>query len=141
MPHIPDASEISLHLLDHEEFKDELINLGGTPPEFFDHPELAELFLPLLRNDFKMAESFEFHGEVCRYDGNVTVFLGKDDEATAEQYHGWKDYTSKLCNIIYFNGGHLFLHDEMENIAQFINQTLSVRNYFPSKKMKLSKSS
>jgi surfactin synthase thioesterase subunit len=141
VPHVQSALKRNYHLLDAEEFKEAVINLGGTPPEFFDYPELAELFLPLLRSDFKMAETFVFTGEVCRYDGNITVFVGKEEEGTPAQYHGWKDYTSKLCSLVYFNGGHFFLHNEMESMANVINQTLLAERYVASDKMNLSRRS
>lgn len=127
VPHIPRTTKKDYHLMDYEEFKEEVIKLGGTPKEFFENSELTELFLPVLKNDFRMVDTFQFTGEVCRYNGNITVFLGKDDKETAEQYLGWKDYTTKTCQIIYFNGGHFFIHDEMENMARFMNQTLSAQ--------------
>ena len=110
--------------MDEDEFKREVVNLGGTPKEFFDHPELAKLLLPVLKSDFKMSYDFKAHSDICRYDRDITVFLGKEDEATAAQNDGWKDYTSGLCQVIYFNGGHFFLHDEMEKIASYINLAL-----------------
>ena len=40
VPHLPVSEEKKYHLLSEEDFKDKIINLGGTPPDFFDHPEL-----------------------------------------------------------------------------------------------------
>ena len=123
-PHIPKKNKKTYHLMGAEEFKREIVNLGGTPKEFFEHPELAELLLPVLKNDFKMAHEFKAHSDICRYDGDITVFLGKEDEATPEQNDGWKDYTSQACQVIYFNGGHFFLNGEMERMAAYIKMAL-----------------
>ena len=123
-PHIPEKNKKIYHLMDAAEFEKEIVSLGGTPKEFFEYPGLAELLLPVLRNDFKMSHDFQANSEVCRYDGDITVFLGKEDEVTAKQNDGWKDYTSELCQIVYFNGGHFFIHDEMEKMAFFINLVL-----------------
>lgn len=124
VPHVEKEREIIYHLLNDKEFKTEVIKLGGTPPEFFQHPELAELFLPVLKNDFKMAEKYVFSESIQRYSGDITVLLGKEDVFTAEQCHQWSAYTSGVCKLLYFNGGHFFIHDEMNRISDIINSTL-----------------
>ncbi len=124
VPHVLQEKEIIFHLLDDKEFKKEVIKLGGTPPEFFQHPELEELFLPVLKNDFKMAEKYTFNGAIQRYSKDITVLLGKEDIFTAEQCHEWSNYTSGICKLFYFNGGHFFIHDEMNKISDIINSTL-----------------
>jgi medium-chain acyl-[acyl-carrier-protein] hydrolase len=123
-PHIKISDEKMYHLLEEEEFKKKVIDLGGTPPEFFDHPELLEVFLPLLKNDFKLAETDIHNGEIHPFDCNITVLLGKDEDLTADECDGWKKHTKKLCTIHYFEGGHFFLHDETKQIVRFISNTL-----------------
>jgi medium-chain acyl-[acyl-carrier-protein] hydrolase len=103
---------------------EEVIELGGTPREFFQHAELAGLFLPLLRNDFKIAEMEMEIKEIHPLNNNITVFLGKEDDLTAEECDGWKKHTNQLCSIHYFNGGHFFLHDEVEQLLKMVNNTL-----------------
>jgi surfactin synthase thioesterase subunit len=128
-PHVDRPDEKKYHLMDEKNFKQEVINLGGTPAEFFDHPELVELFLPLLKNDFKLAETNINKGEIHPLDCNITVFLGKDEDLTTDQCDGWKKHTSKLCSIHYFEGGHFFLHNETEQIVRLINNTLLSGTY------------
>lgn len=123
-PHVPNENEKMYHLMDAEELKREVVSMGGKAREFFEYPELMELFLPVLKQDFKMSNAFKAKSEICRYDGDITVFLGKEDESTAKQNDGWKDYTSQLCQLNYFKGGHFFIHDEMEKIVSLINLEL-----------------
>jgi medium-chain acyl-[acyl-carrier-protein] hydrolase len=111
-------------LMTRDEFVKEVIDLGGTSDEFFKHPELLELFLPLLRNDFRLSESENWEDEIVPLDNDITVFLGKDEDLTDEQCTAWKRHTKKICNTHYFNGGHFFIHDETERIAAIINSTL-----------------
>jgi surfactin synthase thioesterase subunit len=112
------------HLLDDDEFRLKVMDLGGTPPEFFDYPELVELFLPLLRNDFRMAET-DVRGErVEPLQQDISVFMGKDDDLTAEECDGWKHCAAGRCTIYYFNKGHFFLHDHTQEIVQIINTIL-----------------
>jgi medium-chain acyl-[acyl-carrier-protein] hydrolase len=123
-PHVKRTDDIKYHLLDEEEFRKEVITLGGTPPEFFDHPELLEVFLPVLKNDFKLAETDIQNGEIHPLDCNITVFLGKEEDLTTEQCDGWKKHTKKLCTMHYFEGGHFFINNETEQIVRLINNTL-----------------
>lgn len=123
-PHVKRPDEKKYHLLEEEEFKKEVINLGGTPPEFFDHPELLEVFLPLLKNDFRLAETDIHNGEIHPLECNISVFLGKDEDLATEQCDGWKKHTKELCSIHYFEGGHFFLHDKTEQIVRLVNNTL-----------------
>ena len=123
-PHVKRHDEKKYHLLDEEEFKKEILSLGGTPRELFDHPELLKVFLPLLKNDFKLAETDVHEGEINPLDCNISVLLGKYDDLTTEQCDGWKKHTKKLCSIHYFEGGHFFLHEKAKQIVRLINNTL-----------------
>ncbi len=116
------------HLMDDTQFKQEVMELGGTPPEFFEYPELVDLFLPLLRNDFRMSET-DIHAEIRPLDLNISVFLGKEDNLTAEECDGWKYHGTRLCSLHYFNKGHFFLHDETEQIVKIINNVLAGNIY------------
>lgn len=124
-PHIKRPDEKRYHLMEESKFKEEVINLGGTPPEFFEHPELLEVFLPVLKNDFKLSETADDHnGMINPLDSNISVFIGKDDDLTTEQCNGWKMHTKKLCSVHYFDGGHFFLHEKTEQMVGIINYTL-----------------
>jgi medium-chain acyl-[acyl-carrier-protein] hydrolase len=123
-PHIQRNDEKKFHLMNDETFKKELIELGGTPPEFFQHPDLLGMFLPLLKNDFKLAETEAQHNAIDPFDVDMTVFLGKDEDLTAAQCDGWKKYTKQICSIHYCEGGHFFLHDKVEQVTRLINQNL-----------------
>jgi len=117
--------KINYHLMGEDEFRKEVLDLGGTPREIFDHPELIELFLPLLRNDFKLAETDLTGQEATSFDCDITVFLGKEDaEITPEQAEGWKRHTKGVCTFHYFNGGHFFIHGETFRITRMISNTL-----------------
>lgn len=124
-PHIERKKSLVYHVLDNATFKQEIIKLGGTPAAIFEHPELEQLFLPLLKNDFKLAETYNFKDGKTLYDGEISVLLGKEDDLTAVQCHEWSNATSGICHVTYFNGGHFFIHHETEKIIQLINAALS----------------
>lgn len=123
-PHIKTEDEKIYHLMDDIQFKKEVIELGGTPPEFFNNSELLKLFLPLLKNDFRITEHATFSEVIRPFDSNITVFLGKDDDLTAEECHGWRVHTKRLCSIHYFEGGHFFLHEQAKDLLRVINNVM-----------------
>jgi surfactin synthase thioesterase subunit len=125
-PYVLGDDEIEYHKLQDEEFKEEVLKLGGTPKEFFEHPELLEVFLPLLKSDFKMAAR-ELNGEeISPLPCDITVLLGKDEELTPEQIDSWKRYTSGNCTIHYFNGDHFFINEKTEEVIEKINNTVQL---------------
>lgn len=124
-PHISKEEEKKYHLMETDVFKREIINLGGTPAEFFDHPELMELYLPLLKNDFKLSETDLFEGTIHPLDCNITVLSGKEDDLADADCEEWRVHTTQECTIHYFDGGHFFIKDYMEGVTTIINNTLS----------------
>lgn len=118
--HIDRPDKVKLHLLDDVSFKKEVIKLGGTPPEFFEYPELMELFLPLLKRDFRIAETYKLNGPIQPFDQDITVFLGKEDDLNTEQCEEWVKHTSNTCRTHYFPGGHFFINEEKDAILRVI---------------------
>jgi surfactin synthase thioesterase subunit len=128
-PHVPRAKDRKIyHRLPDDEFKKEILELGGTPKEFFEHPELLEVLLPTLKNDFKIAETYKFDDQhkdgVTPMEHDITIMIGKDEEVTAGQMFGWRQHSKQLCSLYYFEGEHFFIHEQTEKIAAIINNTL-----------------
>jgi medium-chain acyl-[acyl-carrier-protein] hydrolase len=124
-PHVNRADEKKYHLMNDREFRKEVLELGGTPPEFFDHPELLEVFLPVLKNDFKIAETYIHEAEISPLEHNISIFIGKEDDLTRDQCEGWNEHTKCACNFYYFEGGHFFLQDAIPQIISLINNTVT----------------
>lgn len=119
------SDEKIYHKMPDDVFRKEMFNLGGTPPEFFEHPELVELFLPLIKSDFAVAETRPDYDGFQPIDIDITVFNGTEDDITEEQHQGWKDYTTGNCQMHMYEGDHFFLNQKMEEMAQIINARLS----------------
>lgn len=111
-----------------EEFKEEIKDLGGTPDEFFMHPDLMNLFIPILKNDLVIIENFEHDNDHFKFDFDISVLFGKKEKYTFKEMIGWKDFTDKLCAIYYFEGEHFFINNEYMKIINIINNTLSSNN-------------
>ncbi len=66
--------------------------------------------LPMLKNDFQLADVSFCDREIEPFDFDISVFVGKNEELSSEQIDAWKKHTKGLCVIHHFNGGHFFLN-------------------------------
>ena len=126
-PHVRREDKEPYHTLPHNEFKEKILELGGTPEEFFAHPELTEILLPLLRADFKISWMFTHQfGQVRPLDCDITVLVGKDDDLKLDQIEEWKMHTRRKYMVHRFEGGHFYLNDpgEREKMFAVINEIL-----------------
>lgn len=123
-PQISRDNKRRLHHLSDGEFKKQIKELGGTPKEFFDHPELMELFLPLLKQDFKLTEIYVHPEKDSPLDLNITVLSGKKDEDSPEEVEAFRVHTSKNCDIHYFEGDHFFIFDEPQRVIDIFNNAV-----------------
>ncbi len=124
-PHMPTDQKKKYHLMPDAEFRLEMIELGGTAKEFFEHPELVEVFLPLLRGDLKVNENYEFTEKPGKLNCGITILNGtEDEEVSLEEAEAWREHTDHNCSTYQFAGGHFFINDEAEAIVRIINNSL-----------------
>lgn len=123
-PYVLGNDDEDFYNLPDKEFREVVFKLGGTPREFFESVELLELFMPLLRSDFKLAERKVENKSVVSLPCDITIFLGKDENITPEQADGWKQYTKGVCTIQYFQGGHFFINEQFRVVVKKILSTI-----------------
>ena len=96
--------------LPEQEFIAELRRLNGTPTELLDHPELKELFLPTLRADFEVVETYTHEPEAplaCV----IHAYGGLQDASVpAADLKAWQKQTTGAFKVRMFPGDHFFIH-------------------------------
>lgn len=126
-PHLYDVDKKE-YLLPENEFIDVIKSYGGTPDEFFNDRELLDFFLPMLRSDFKLAESTI--SDVVKdqiYDIDFTVLYGdSENDLTYDEAYEWSKYTRKNFNIHCIRGTHFFINENPDDVLQIVKNTLSV---------------
>jgi medium-chain acyl-[acyl-carrier-protein] hydrolase len=113
-PQWPDDDPVTFNL-PHDEFVQQLRKLNGTPREVLDSPELLEIFLPVIRADFELVDTYEYHpGEPLGCP--ITAYGGLQDvETPAESARAWERQTSSTFTIRMFPGDHFFVRDPKSN--------------------------
>lgn len=110
MPHIPEPNPI-YHLSDTE-FKTELERFEGTPKEVLKNDDLLNFFLPMLRADFTMDETYCVK-EPVPLKCPIIAFGGTEDkEAKEEDVKAWNSYTVNGFRHQMFPGGHFYIKDQ-----------------------------
>lgn len=129
-PHLrstPSDLHVPYRELSHEAFREKVMPLGGTSEELFEQPELMDILLPVLKNDFELAKATGCSRQVHRFDFDISVFAGKEELLTPEEIVGWKAYTNKMCSVYFFQGGHFFVNEVFEDVVKVINEMLAKR--------------
>jgi medium-chain acyl-[acyl-carrier-protein] hydrolase len=109
-PQLPADWPVTYDLPDAE-FVEYLRSLNGTPAEVFDHPELLELMLPLLRADFSVVETYRYLPGPA-LDCPVTAFGGAGDvEVGRAEVEAWAAQTTAAFAARVVPGDHFFLND------------------------------
>jgi len=106
--------------LSDDEFIERLSELGGTPEEALRHPELMEVFLPILRADFRAVEAYAYRDEpplACP----ITALGGEDDRFVApEELSGWRAQTVRRFALELMPGGHFFLTTSAARVVAMV---------------------
>lgn len=120
--------ETEFYLLPDEEFIEVVEAYGSTTKEAFENPALRELFLPILRADFQMGETYRHKERSEKIDCDITVMNGNEDLSVRNSdMNLWSEYTSGKCDIQYYQGGHFFLFEKTDEILQMMYESITAK--------------
>lgn len=122
-PHVPSRVP-HIHELSSKEFKEKLAQFGATPQEVLADKAFFDFLTPMLRADFKLAESQDGQRRPP-LPVDVTVFAGTEDtETTPCEMDRWKDLTSQSFRSITHEGGHFHLTRRPGEFAAHIGRVV-----------------
>ena len=123
----PPAQRVTrtLHTLDDTAMLTGLIRLGGIPDQVLADEELIRVFLPVLRADLTLRETYvASDGPLPRC--SLTVFAGADDASVPQaELPQWAECTRGDFELVSLPGGHFFLHDH-EPLLALLGDRLAV---------------
>lgn len=112
-----------LHLLSDEQLMAELKKMGGMPDALLEDLDLMEFFLPVIREDMKALECYQYQ-PMGRYSTGITVITGASEEITDRQAAGWGLETEKEIRILRYPGNHFFILHHFQKIAMLIHEVV-----------------
>lgn len=95
---------------------------GGSTP--LDEPAMRELFMPMLRNDYRLIERY---ARDCPESVGVPVdvcFPLDDAEISEDEVRAWQDVTPWTLGILPFHGGHFYLREQYPDLVHRVLQRL-----------------
>ncbi|AXK35446.1 thioesterase [Streptomyces armeniacus] len=100
-----------IHSLPDDKFVTALSRYGGLPESLLAEPDLLRLFLPAIRNDLRLVETYARPSGPA-LDVPVTAFAGRRDRLTdAQGVLGWARETTAEFDLTLLPGGHFFLNE------------------------------
>lgn len=122
-PQVPDPDP-PIHTLPEREFLDELRRYNGTPESVLENAELMQLFLPTLRADFAVLETYVYTPEPL-LDCPITAFGGLEDwKASCDDLEAWREQTNAEFSLQMFPGDHFFIHSAQPLLLQLLSRRL-----------------
>jgi surfactin synthase thioesterase subunit len=122
-PSLPRAAE-AVHSSPDQDFIARLRELNATPPEALEMPDFLELMLPILRADFRAAETYvsanrpKLKIPIAAYGGLA------DADVSRDHLLAWADETTARCIVRVFPGDHFFLSTASERVVGMLARDL-----------------
>ncbi|MFC0040248.1 alpha/beta fold hydrolase [Actinomadura rayongensis] len=123
-PH--DRDDESISGLDDDGLIGAMTRLGGTDAEILRDPEMRELVLPYVRNDFRLVEDYRYvPGPALT--SPVTALVGDADHRVDEPSAArWGELTSAPFALRVLPGGHFYLVPEQSAVLAEIHRGLNI---------------
>lgn len=100
------SSKERLHVLPDTVLKQRLSLYGGTPEPVLNNKCLMELFLPIIRADLRINETYSFKDKI-RVKCPISGFAGVNDQMiSASDVDRWKELTTEEFKLHTYKGGH-----------------------------------
>ena len=112
-----------VYQLSDKQFIDKLIELGGVPPNIYDYPELIEAHTPIIRNDYKLIDQYNFTVPASSFSSDLIFIYSESDPYLNDRkkVDEWRHYTDKSFSIVEVEGNHFFIKDKADFICTLVN--------------------
>jgi medium-chain acyl-[acyl-carrier-protein] hydrolase len=123
-PQLP-SRLIPTHHLPDVRFASELRRrYNAIPDAVFNNTEIMQFFLPILRADFSIIETYEYI-EGLPLPCPISAFGGLHDEMVAiDEISAWKQQTSNQFFLQMLPGDHFFINTAQDKFLEMISQQL-----------------
>jgi medium-chain acyl-[acyl-carrier-protein] hydrolase len=123
-----------MHHLPEDGFVRELrARYNGIPDIIFQDEDLLRLFLPVLRADMEMVETWR-ESESDAFDFPVTAFGGiEDTEIAREDLEPWRKRTTRGFDLNMIEGNHFFVNTARSEVLRIVSDRLAAHCLPPTR--------
>ncbi|WP_031079859.1 thioesterase II family protein [Streptomyces sp. NRRL S-118] len=102
-----------------DEIVEAVMSLGGTHAAVLDDPDMRELLLPVLRNDYHLIDGYRRPADAPPLHADVHALTGdRDPRVTPAEAAGWGALTSGAFTLTVLEGDHFYLVPAIEEVAR-----------------------
>jgi len=114
----------------NDEFREDIVQLGGVAEEIMAHGELAEMMMHIVLADFKIMHSYRYQSRPVKLGCDIITFNGEEDPYVSPNIIGmWGYHTTGVHHQYMYEGGHFFINRWIRDIASKINKAIMGVNY------------
>jgi medium-chain acyl-[acyl-carrier-protein] hydrolase len=113
------------HGLPRDELIAEVKALNGTRAEVFEHEDLVELVLPMLRSDLELVETYQAGPPSVLSCPVIAIGGSRDPETLPEELAGWRSVTAGPFKSIVLQGDHFFINSARESLLRALHEELA----------------
>lgn len=115
-----------LHLLDDSGLVESLMKIDGSPKDLFSIPALVDTFLPIIRSDYRLTETYTFEPPITSINGSIYCFFSDQDSlVNLHDLNEWRHFCRKEFIVHQYDGHHFFINDHYVAICAEIRSALS----------------
>jgi medium-chain acyl-[acyl-carrier-protein] hydrolase len=120
-PHRKDRDVRLTQQLSDDELLDTIRSNQTIPEHVLERPDFRSQVLQMLRRDLATFRSYRPRQPTQpELDMPMSVLIGRADDVNVHGIDEWARYTSGDCSIHYFEGGHFFIFERMQRVAEII---------------------
>lgn len=124
-PCSPTTKKVKLSVDSDKDFEELMDMYGGISDELRHDKDFCDYFYPIIRGDMKLLSDYRDNDHI-KLRCPVRLIEGTEDGCIIDK---WKFYTDFDVNVKYHNGGHFFINDHKQEIADYIeNNAMEVRS-------------
>jgi medium-chain acyl-[acyl-carrier-protein] hydrolase len=110
--------------LPHEKFMEHIRKLGGVPEPILREPDMMRLFIPILRADLELHQTYEYRQQLP-FRFPITTFAGvRDTEVPPRALDAWRHHTTVAFERLDFPSGHFFIQSVRGNFLRALSVIL-----------------
>ncbi|MFE6619104.1 thioesterase II family protein [Streptomyces sp. NPDC057740] len=100
-------------------------SLGGVDAALLDHPVLRRMFLPVIHSDLRAHSRYRPQADSA-VSCPVIALMGATDPLTnGPDVQAWEQHTSSDLRVHTLPGGHFFIHQHSEEVADILRGVMS----------------
>jgi surfactin synthase thioesterase subunit len=103
-------------------FLQAITKMEGMPKKFLEDPDLMTYLLPILRNDFRLTESYQ--QTIQSLGCGLTVYGGNKDIVPPSALVRWKELNPTKFSCHIFKGNHFFLHEHHDEFHSIFYRSI-----------------